>query len=399
LTFEAARQSLLARSPAVAEWSLRPTQRLLDRLGHPERHFAAIHVGGTNGKGSVCHLVYRALREAGFRTGLYTSPHLVDVRERFIVNDRPIPPDAFAEWTAAILPVVEETGASFFEATTAIAFADLAARQADIAVVEVGLGGRLDATNVLTPLVAAITHIARDHTEYLGESLAGIAREKAGIAKAGRPLVVGDTDPEVLGEISSVASAAGAEVIVVPPDRDYDGALGLRGPHQRRNAAVAQAVLGALPDSFRVPEPAILRAFAQASIPGRFDQRGKWIFDVAHNPDGVAALLLTLREAKPPRPLHALVGILADKDWRTMLARLRDAADRIWLTNPPSAPADRRWDLAEVAKDAGSRFDVEPDFARGLEKVQAGAKSVLVTGSFHTVGDAMARMPGFAPLG
>src|SRR6185503_1718115 len=158
-------------------------------------------------------------RAAGWRAGLYTSPHLVDVRERFIVNDRPIPAEAFAEWTARILPTVEETGASFFEATTAIAFADLAARQVEIAVVEVGLGGRLDATNVLTPVVSAITHIARDHTEYLGESLEAIAREKAGIAKPGTPLIVGESDPEIVSVIRDAASASGAPIVVVSSDR------------------------------------------------------------------------------------------------------------------------------------------------------------------------------------
>ena len=137
-------------------------------LGDPHREYATVHVGGTNGKGSVATLVYAALREAGFSVGLYTSPHLVDVRERMIVDDRPISRTAFAGWTARLLPEIERTQASFFEATTAIAFADFAARRVDVAVVEVGLCGRLDSPNVVAPLAGAVTTIARDHTEYLG---------------------------------------------------------------------------------------------------------------------------------------------------------------------------------------------------------------------------------------
>ena len=315
------------------------------------------------------------------------------------MNDRPIPTEAFAKWTTALRPAVKESGASFFEATTALAFADFAARGVDIAVVEVGLGGRLDATNVLVPLVSAVTHIARDHTEYLGAGLEGIAREKAGIAKPGCPLVIGETDPAIVRVISEVATAAGATVVVVPPRRRYEGLLGLQGPHQRRNAATAQAVLAALPNAFRVHGLARQRAFAGTRVPGRFDRRGKWVFDVAHNPGGIDALLIALSEAKVPRPLHALVGILGDKDWREMLKRLREEMDRIWLTDPPSAPEDRRWDIEAAARETGGGVTVERDFDRALLACQHGAGSVLVTGSFHTVGDALSRLPGFAPLG
>jgi dihydrofolate synthase/folylpolyglutamate synthase len=358
-------------------------------------------VGGTNGKGSVCTLVYRALREAGYRAGLYTSPHLVDIRERFIVNDRPIPGAALARWDAELADTARETGASFFEVNTATAFADFAARGADVAVVEVGLGGRLDATNVLDPLVSCVTRIALDHTEYLGDDVVGIAREKAGIAKRGRPFIVGETEPALVEAMVTVAEGAGAAVTVVPPGDLYDGALGMGGAHQRRNAAVAEAVLKALPPAFRTSRADVERAFATATVPGRFDVRGKWIFDVAHNPDGVRSLVAALQNARPPRPIHALVGILGDKDWPGMLDLLRNAVDHVWVTDPPTAPSDRRWELDEVRKRLGtdSRFHVERDFGHALEQVQVSARTVLITGSFHTVGDAMARLPGFSPLG
>jgi dihydrofolate synthase/folylpolyglutamate synthase len=171
------------------------------------------------------------------------------------------------------------------------------------------------------------------------------------------------------------------------------------GPHQRRNAAIARALLEVLPPGWRPPGPALHRGFARARLPGRFDRRGPWLFDVAHNPDAVAILLAALRTSPPPRPLHAVAGILRDKDWRAMLAALRPAVDALWVTDPPSAPAGRRWSLAEVANALPGAVRVEPDLRRALEAARAGAGTVLVCGSFHTVGDAMSCLPGFAPLG
>jgi dihydrofolate synthase / folylpolyglutamate synthase len=380
-------------------------------VGDPHREYATVHVGGTNGKGSVAVQAYAALREAGYSVGLYTSPHLVDVRERIIVDERPISPTAFGEWTARLKPEIERTQASFFEATTAIAFADFAARRVDVAVIEVGLGGRLDATNVVTPLASAVTTIAREHTEYLGDSLEGIAREKAGIAKPDTPFLIGEPDAALAGVLAEAAAVAGARVIRVAAEARYAGALGLAGPHQRRNAAVAAALLEALPEPWRPSPAAVARGLARARLPGRFDRRGRWLFDVAHNPAAIAVLLAALEEAPRVPPVHCLVGILRDKDWRAMVAALQGVSDRLWLTTPPSAPADRRWDLEAVGRVVGlmdahpsSRPSVhlpviQPDFDAALRDVQHGAGTILVTGSFHTVGDALARLPGFAPLG
>jgi dihydrofolate synthase/folylpolyglutamate synthase len=327
----------------------------------------------------------------------------VDERERILVNGRPIPPEALRAWNTRIRPLADALDASPFEAMTALAFADFASRGVDLAVVEVGLGGRLDSTNVLTPLVSVVSQIARDHTEYLGGSLQAIAREKAGIAKAGVPFVVGERDPGLARVLSREAVARGATARVVPPELEWRLPLGLAGGHQRRNAAVAAAVLELLPPGLRPPAGTVARAFAGARLPGRFERRGKWIFDVAHNPSGIEVLVQALAGARPARPLHALVGILGDKDWRRMLRLLAPAVDRLWLTDPPTAPPERRWDLAAVGLAAGrlggSRVVVQPDFARALGEVQQGAAAVLVAGSFHTVGDALARLPGFAPLG
>ena len=370
-------------------------------LGHPERQFPTVHIGGTNGKGSTCAFAAAELAARGFRVGVYTSPHLVSVRERVVVDGVPIGEDAFAEWTSFLKPHIERVDASFFEAATALAFADLAARGADIAVVEVGMGGRLDSTNVLTPLVSAVTKIALDHTEYLGPDLASIAREKAGIAKPGVPFVTGERDPAVRRVLLDEAKRRGATRVVLadteaPPTRS----LGLRGAYQRANAWVALAALNELPPPFGPVGEHWPASFVDAYVPGRFEGRGRWIFDVAHNPDGMDAVVAALREYRPPRPLHALVGIRNDKQWRAMLARLAPEVDRLVLTIAPSVAAERRWLAEEVAAWAGERAVAwEPDFARAVETVQEGAETMLVTGSFHTVGDALARLPGFAPVG
>jgi len=369
-------------------------------LGHPERHFPAIHIGGTNGKGSTCAFVAGELRAQGWRVGLYSSPHLISPCERITVDGVPIGEDAFAEWTTQLKLHIERLDASFFEATTAIAFADLAARDVDIAVIEVGLGGRLDATNVLTPLVTAVTKIALEHVDYLGSDLKGIAREKAGIAKPKAPFVTGEADPEIRAELVREAKRRGAEPIItvdttLRPRKDTR--LGLRGNHQLANALVAHAVLNALPQPFGPVGKNLPASFAHAYIPGRFEVRGKWIFDVAHNPDGMQVVAEAVRSADPPirRPLHALVGIRNDKDWRAMLNSLRPLVDRLTLTVPPSIPLMQRWSI----EDMGPDVSFEPDFERALHDIQEGAETILVTGSFHTVGDAMARLPGFAPVG
>jgi len=387
------------------KFGLETTHRLLEAVGEPQAQFATIHVGGTNGKGSVATLVAAALRAAGRRVGLYTSPHLVSFRERIVVDGVPISRDAVVEWTAHLQPTMEATGATFFEATTAMALADFAARGVEIAVLEVGLGGRLDSTNVVTPLVSGITHIAYDHQKYLGDTIEEIAREKAGIAKPGVPFVVGEPDPR----LAKLLHDAGARAVgdgeylprMVPPDVAWRGALALRGPHQRRNAAVAQALLEALPPPLR-PTPGDLEdGFGSARLPGRLDRRGKWLYDVAHNPDGVTALVAALSASPPPAPLHAVVSILGDKPWAEMLVLLDQVIDRGVLTVAPSAAArgwDTSWLQAWLAdKDrppARAAWHLEPDFDAALLEAERGAGTVLVTGSFHTVGDVLARRGG-----
>jgi dihydrofolate synthase/folylpolyglutamate synthase len=334
--------------------------------------------------------------------GVYTSPHLVSPRERVIVDGVPISEAAFAEWTKQLKPHIERLDASFFEATTAIAFADLAARGVDIAVVEVGLGGRLDATNVITPLVSVVTKIALEHTDYLGHDLKGIAREKAGIAKPAVPFVTGEPDAELRVALVAEAERRGADPVVLvdtarplPPG----SSLGLRGRHQVANAWTALAALGQLRAPFGPVGEAMPQSFAGAYVPGRFEVRGKWLFDVAHNPDGMRVVVDAIRDSDPPRPLHALVGIRNDKDWRPMLELLAPVVDRLVLTVPPSIPVMQRWSASDFEGHVGPKGSFAPDFDQALRDIQDGAATILVTGSFHTVGDALARLPGFAPVG
>jgi dihydrofolate synthase/folylpolyglutamate synthase len=386
------------------KFGLDTTRALLAAVGDPHTLVPVVHVGGTNGKGSVATVIASVLSAAGWRVGLYTSPHLVSFRERIRVDGVPISESAVAMWTARLRPLIEELGGTFFEATTALAFADFAARGVEIAVVEVGLGGRLDSTNVVQPLVSTVTKIELDHMKYLGDTLEAIAGEKAGIAKPGAPFVIGETRPEIVEVlkrrgseyVKAIDPAAELCAHVVPPGDTWTGAIGLAGPHQRRNAAVAAATLRRLPAPWRPDEAAIAEGVARAFIPGRLDRRGPWLFDVAHNPDGMRTLVAALADTASPGPLHALVSILGDKDWPEMLVTLDRAVDRGVLTLAPTA-AGRGWNLEWLARwladparpPARAQWTLVPDFDEAVRLAPRGAGTVLVTGSFHTVGDVM----------
>jgi dihydrofolate synthase / folylpolyglutamate synthase len=403
LSYDEALSFLFPRTTTI-KFGLGTTRALLKALGSPHEVLPSVHVGGTNGKGSVCTLVAAALQEAGWRVGLYTSPHLISFRERIQVNGVPISEEAVALWTSRLLSPILERKATFFEASTALAFADFAARGAEVAVVEVGLGGRLDSTNVVHPLVSGITKIARDHMKYLGDSLELIACEKAGIAKPGVPFVVGETDPGLVDVLRREAGRAvrradgqaDADVRVLPPEYEWCGPLSLAGPHQRRNAAVAHGILAALPAPYRPTQEQLERAFGTVRVPGRLDRRGRWLFDVAHNVDGVRSLVTALEVMHPARPLHALVSILGDKEWAEMLVQLDRVADRGFLTIAPTAAA-RGWDIEWLRRwlrdprrpPAHAEWTLIPDFREAISRVQEGAGTMLVTGSFHTVGDVM----------
>ncbi len=410
---------LFARVSGGWKLGLATTRALLDAMGSPQLAFPSFHVAGTNGKGSVVSMLDAVLRESGLRVGRYTSPHLIDFRERICVDGVPISEEDVMRFAERWLPDVELLGATFFEATTCMAFEHFARERVDVAVVEVGLGGRLDATNVLTPLATAVTSIGLDHMQYLGNTIEQIAAEKAGIFKAGVPAIVGDGDAAIRRRLATLARAAGAsEVLVVGDDWLVDDIVvsaagtsfsiaerasgrrrelrtSLVGRHQASNTAVALAMLRLAGGEYAEAGERANRALGRVAIPGRFQRCGSIIFDVAHNPAGISVLCEALDAVSVPHPLSCLITVLADKDWRTMIALLATRTDRLILTAPPSVPSDRAWALDEAvafAREHGWPAESEPDFDRALEISREGAAATLITGSFHTVGDAMARL-------
>jgi dihydrofolate synthase/folylpolyglutamate synthase len=416
--YGAALDYLYARTTGAFKFGLERTRALLAEMGDPHLVVPTLHIAGTNGKGSSVATAEALLRAKGMRVARYTSPHLVDFRERIVVAGVPISEGEVSEFVDRWTGAVERIGASFFEATTAMAFAHFAGAHADVALIETGLGGRLDSTNVVLPRVAGVTSIGLDHTEYLGPTLESIAREKAGIFKAGVPAVIGEPAPEVAGWLAASAREAGASGIRVVAEEtrtegvevDSDGtaftlhALGtsvrLRTPLVGRHQATNFAFTLLLLDAAGVPMATTLDdarvAASTIRLPGRFQRVGRWIFDVAHNADGARTLAATLATLPDQEgDVTVLLCVLADKDWREMLAALVPIAARFVLTDSPTAPASRRWVLGEVAAFAtalGVEIVVEPDFDAALARAESFAGTTLVTGSFHTVGDAMARL-------
>jgi dihydrofolate synthase / folylpolyglutamate synthase len=412
-TYGDALDFLYARTTGVWRLGLERVEAFLGSLGNPHKRIRTIHVAGTNGKGSVCATLEAVLRAKGLRTAVYTSPHLVDFRERFLIDGAPVAPERIVEFVDKWTPEVERLGATFFEATTAMAFEFFAEAGVDVAVIETGLGGRLDATNVITPLAAGVATIGIDHVEFLGATLEEIAFEKAGIFKPGVPAIVGDPDPAIRALLASHALAHGATPIQVVYDsggpRDVRvGANGttftlgqrtfttpLLGAHQAANCAVAIAMLEALPAGLAPSEAEMHAGMRHVRLPGRFQRVGKYLFDVAHNPAGAAVLATTLAAIAPPKPIVAVLSVLSDKDWRGIMDALAPSVERFILTNAPTAPPSRAWSIPEplnYARERGWNAEVIRDFDRALVRGAADGATVLITGSFHTVGDAMARL-------
>ncbi|MDZ7779397.1 MAG: folylpolyglutamate synthase/dihydrofolate synthase family protein [Gemmatimonadota bacterium] len=400
-------------------WGLERTERALTALAEPHRAYPSIHVGGTNGKGSVASTLASVMRVEGRRTGCYTSPHLCSFRERIMVDGRPLTEEALLAYAAEIRDVVIGSGLTFFEAVTVLAFHVFARERVEMAVMEVGLGGRLDATNVIVPDVSAVTNVAMDHSDFLGGTLREIAREKAGIMKPNVPFVTTETASELRAVFEDVALERGTSVSYLEPEEIRDvsvsgehtsfsmtteswGDLEVRTPlvgrHQATNAGLAVATLDRLPRDRRPGSAAILRGVSEVEYHGRDEllviDGVTWLFDVAHNTAGILSLVDTLDRLGLPGPTTALVGVLGDKDWASMLPPLFSRVDRAVLTQPPTAPPERRWNPASAAAVVAdiTELSVEEDFVRAFEKARlasADGGTVVVTGSVHTVGGAM----------
>ena len=408
---------LFARTTGSFRFGLERTRSLLTALGDPQRSYPVLHIAGTNGKGSAVATAEALLRAKGLRVGCYTSPHLVDFRERIVVGGIPMAEEDVVRFIEEWLPVVERVGASFFEATTAMALHHFAQARVDVALLETGLGGRLDSTNVVMPRAAGVTSIGLDHMEYLGSTLKAIAAEKAGIFKAGVPAVIGEPDVQVRAWLADGARRAGASSIrVIGEEMCIDevkvSAAGTRfrlvalgdertihtpliGLHQATNLAFTLGLLDAAGDPFRVSLEEAAANLGAIRLPGRFQRVGRWIFDVAHNADSARTLAGSIAALEHTSPVVILLGVLGDKDWRAMMDALAPVADLFILTSAPTAPPSRAWSVSHAAAYAGEcgyAAETVADFDAALARAESTGATVLVTGSFHTVGDAMTRL-------
>lgn len=389
---------------------------MLRSLGDPHLAAEYVHVGGTNGKGSTAALIESVLLRSGRPTGLYTSPHLSDFAERIRIDGEPAGDQLLEDCARAVLVVAEREDASFFESATVLAFEAFRRSECETVVLEVGLGGRLDATNVVDPRVTVISSIDRDHSDYLGDTLEEIAAEKAGILKPGAPAVVGALAPGPLDVVLDRAAVVDVPVDVLGKDMSLsdvsvgldgtrfryrsDGWAGgvrvhtrLVGEHQARNAALAIRALERFDSSVSIQD--VVAGMAEVSWPGRFEvvnpQGECWVLDIAHNPAATRALAEMVTALPLPRPVVLLLSILGDKSWSEMLPPLLTAASASVFTIAPSSPAERRWKPLEALQAAtGWPVEVELDFDRAMRRARelAGRGTVVVTGSAHTVGDA-----------
>jgi dihydrofolate synthase/folylpolyglutamate synthase len=390
-------RELYARVPWGVRLGLGPLREACAKLDHPERAFEVVHVAGTNGKGSVSAMVESIARAKGVKVGLYTSPHLARFAERIRIDGAPIGDAPLTELLADSL--VREPELTFFEIATLAAFRAFREAKVELAVLEVGLGGRLDATNVvLTPRAAAITRIALDHTDRLGPTLDAIAREKAGIAKPGLEIVLGPMSREVRAAIDEVAHAVGATTVSVEEDAEATrfaetAKIGLAGAHQRTNAEIAYA-LGARIGATRDERA---RGIASVAWPGRLETlktlEGEVLLDAAHNPDGLDALARHLDAIGAPPDRVALVfGVLADKAWAEMTDRIAPVARRRFYVRPVGRAAVEPSLLAE--RQPGAVVDTTAE-ALTVARREAGPSGlVVVCGSILLVGEARAILLG-----
>jgi dihydrofolate synthase/folylpolyglutamate synthase len=411
---------------------------LLARLGDPHKSLKVVHIAGTKGKGSTAAMIATMLSAAGYRTGLYTSPHLDRIEERLVIDGQPCLPVEFVKLLDRVRPAVEAmdrdrrsevgdpkseiVGPTYFEITTAMAFLHFAERKTDIAVIEVGLGGRLDSTNVVTPLVSVITSISFDHMKQLGSTLEAIAREKAGIIKRGVPVVSGVIGDEPRRAIEEVRRKQGSTLAQLDVDFDFDYRppheldstagrgqidfrlrrsaseeklpnveLALVGRHQAANAALALATIAELNHhGWKIPEPAIREGLAQTRCPARIEivsRRPTVVIDTAHNLASICSLIETLEESFAARRRILLFAATQEKQVRQMLEILLPRFDRVVLTrywnNPRGLPLEQLAAMARKISSAAQEVVPTPSEAwRRVRQITTPEHLICVTGSF-----------------
>ena len=355
------------------------TWALDEHLGHPHRSYRTIHIAGTNGKGSCSHTLAAILQEAGYRVGLYTSPHLLDFRERIRVNGQPVPEEYVIRFVEEERAFFEPLHPSFFELTTAMAFRYFADAGVDVAVVEVGLGGRLDCTNIICPDLCIITNISLDHVQFLGNTLAKIAGEKAGIIKPDIPVVIGEATPETRPVFAKRAEETGAPIHFAEEEavRDYpDMEFELKGLYQAKNRRTLLAALPLLQEAgYRIREEHIRNGFARVTeltgLMGRWQklqEHPMLVCDTGHNVGGIQYIAEQLRR-QTCRQLHIVIGMVNDKDVRGVLALLPHEAV-YYFTQASVKRALPAEQLARLAAEAGLEGEVYPDVSSAVRAAQ-----------------------------
>jgi dihydrofolate synthase / folylpolyglutamate synthase len=378
---------------------LENTQKLLHALALPAAEQKFIHVAGTNGKGSVCAFMHSILKAAEMRCGLFTSPHLIQFNERIQDQKRMIHPEELHQGIGRLRELVKdwETHPTFFELTLALALWWFQQRKSEWVILETGLGGRLDATNVLQPRATVITSIGMDHQQILGHTLKDIAQEKAGIIKPGVPVITLKQAPEAMEVLSRVARERGSPLTVVTtPLRGYE--LGLIGQHQIWNATMAVAALKAA--GLRIPESAIRAGLKQVQWPARFqflDSERRVILDGAHNIDSAEQLVRTWQQKYPGEKATLVFGAAADKDAKALMRALQPIAARWHFTDFKSPRACKAKTLAETQRSTfGSAVEIaaHAHVAEAIEAAQKNPQRVLITGSLYLAGEVLALVLG-----
>ncbi|WP_373835441.1 bifunctional folylpolyglutamate synthase/dihydrofolate synthase [Bacteroides heparinolyticus] len=381
---------------------LENTLALDEHFGHPHRKFRTIHVAGTNGKGSCSHTIAAILQEAGYSVGLYTSPHLVDFRERVRVNGQPIPEEYVIRFVEEERCFFEPLHPSFFELTTAMAFRYFADVEIDVAVIEVGLGGRLDCTNIIHPDLCIITNISLDHTQFLGNTLPQIAREKAGIIKSGIPVVIGETTPETKSVFQKRAGEVNAPIYFAEENgrEDYPGIeYELKGLYQKKNSRTILTALPLLKEAgYRLDEQSVRRGFAHVTeltgLMGRWQKlqnHPTLICDTGHNVGGITYIVEQLKQ-QAFHNLHIIIGMVNDKDIQGVLVLLPE--DAIYYFTQASVkralPANDLQKLAESAGLKGNCYPDVPSAVRAAQEKSLPEDFIFVGGSSFIVADLLA---------
>jgi dihydrofolate synthase / folylpolyglutamate synthase len=383
---------------AAYKADLENTHALMRMLDHPERGLKCVHIAGTNGKGSTSHMLASVLHEAGYRTGLYTSPHLKDFRERIRINGAMIPKASVVDFVERYRSRFEPIAPSFFEWSVALAFAWFRDEQVDIAVIETGLGGRLDSTNVVSPEVSVITNIGWDHADLLGNTLEAIAGEKAGIIKHSIPVVIGEATAAISNVFNNVARAQEAPIHFVDQEAEQPFPLDLAGPHQQKNARTVLAVIDKLRErGWHMTNAHIGQGLAHTcsntSFAGRWQTIGHaplTIVDVGHNEDGLRVVNDMLTRT-PFEHLHIVLGTVNDKDIGRMLSQLsRNATYYFCKADIPRGLEAEK--LCAEANAAGLQGRAYSSVGAALEAARTQANAgdlVLVTGSVFVVAEAI----------